>query len=131
MPFAKRPGRLGVAAVDHHGRWLERSLGAAAASEDGVLLLSEALTNAVVHGGGEIVEVDAFVQDGVLRVEVVDGGGGGVPHYAGEPCGEGGRGLPIISVLARAWGYEVLDDGRLRVWFEVSCAPAGVATSAG
>lgn len=30
-----------------------------------------------------------------------------------------GRGLPILSMLAKSWGFGRLDDGRLRVWFEV------------
>ncbi|MFC5744583.1 ATP-binding protein [Actinomadura rugatobispora] len=90
------------------------------AGDDAVLLLSEALTNAIVHGGGEVVEVDAFFEDGALRVEVVDGGGGGVPRFSEEPCGEGGRGLPIMEAVARKWGYEAADGGRLRVWFEIT-----------
>ncbi|MFI0355456.1 ATP-binding protein [Actinomadura sp. 9N407] len=107
-------------------QWLEGKLapllGARhSACEDSVLLLSEALTNAVVHGGGGAVVIDAYVEGTVLRIEVIDGGGGGtLPHYVDDPCGEGGRGLPIMKMLARGWGYEVLYDGRLRVWFEVS-----------
>ncbi|MQY06573.1 ATP-binding protein [Actinomadura macrotermitis] len=39
-----------------------------------------------------------------------------------DPRGESGRGPPIMRTLTRAWGYEVMADGRLRVWFEVACA---------
>ncbi|WP_165978144.1 ATP-binding protein [Actinomadura darangshiensis] len=106
-------------------RWLlgrlEPLLGAKhSACEDSVLLLSETLTNAIVHGGGHLVEVDAYVDTASIRVEVTDEGGGTtVPHHVDDPHGEHGRGLPILSMLAKAWGFEQLDDGRLRVWFEV------------
>jgi anti-sigma regulatory factor (Ser/Thr protein kinase) len=105
-------------------RWLrarlESLLGAEhSACETSVLLLSEALTNAIVHGDGDTVELGTYVDDGAIRVEIIDGGGDTLPRYVDDPCGEGGRGLPIMRMLAREWGYEVLDDGRLQVWFEV------------
>lgn len=52
---------------------------------------------------------------------VTDDGGADVPHHVDAPHGEHGRGLSIVSVLARSWGFEQLDGGRLRVWFEVPC----------
>jgi len=99
---------------------LEPLLGAEhSACDDSVLLLSETLTNAIVHSEGTSVEVDAYVDAAVIRVEVTDEGGGTVPHHVDDPLGEHGRGLPILSMLAESWGFGRLDDGRLRVWFEV------------
>ena len=89
------------------------------ACEDSVLLLSETLTNAIVHGKGDLVEVDAYVDPANIRIEVTDEGGSTVPHHVDDPHGEHGRGLPILAMLARSWGFEQLGDGRLRVWFEV------------
>ncbi|WUH97299.1 ATP-binding protein [Spirillospora sp. NBC_00431] len=89
------------------------------ACDDSVLLLSETLTNAIVHGTGRLVEVDAYVDAANVRIEVTDEGGGTVPHRRDDPDGLHGRGLPILAMLTRAWGFEQLDDGRLRVWFEV------------
>ncbi|WP_218040478.1 ATP-binding protein [Actinomadura sp. WMMB 499] len=111
--------------VSNGRRWLlgrlEPLLGPGhTACDDSVLLLSEALTNAVVHGGGDIVEVDAYVSDGAVRIEITDGGADTVPHYLDDPGGVHGRGLPIMRMLTRTWGFEQLDDGRLRFWFEVS-----------
>jgi anti-sigma regulatory factor (Ser/Thr protein kinase) len=105
-------------------RWLlgrlEPFLGAQhSACDDSVLLLSETLTNAIVHGEGRLVEVDAYVGTSNIRIEVTDEGGSSVPHHRADPHGEHGRGLPILSMLAKAWGFDQLDDGRLRVWFEV------------
>lgn len=101
-------------------RRLEPLLGARhGACEDCILLLSETLTNAIVHGEGALVEVDAYVGTAGIRIEVTDEGGAGVPHHVDDPHGEHGRGLPILSALAGSWGFEQLDGGRLRVWFEV------------
>ncbi|QKW38615.1 ATP-binding protein [Actinomadura sp. NAK00032] len=105
-------------------RWLlgrlEPLLGAThSACDDSILLLSETLTNAIVHGTGHLVEVDAYVDTANIRIEVTDEGGNTVPHHRDDPHGEHGRGLPILSMLAKSWGFEQLDDGRLRVWFEV------------
>ncbi len=74
------------------------------ACEDSVLLLSETLTNAIVHGGGDLVEVDAYVGTANIRIEVTDEGGDSVPHHVDDPHGEHGRGLPILAMLAKSWG---------------------------
>jgi anti-sigma regulatory factor (Ser/Thr protein kinase) len=104
-------------------RWLAGRLGRAhPACGDAVLLLSEAFTNAVLHSAGGKVEVSARAEGGRVRVEVVDEGGDTLPHYVDDPCGEGGRGLPIMRAFARDWGFEVIEHGRLRVWFEVPYA---------
>jgi anti-sigma regulatory factor (Ser/Thr protein kinase) len=110
--------------VAHGRQWLaarlEPILGAEhGACEDSVLLLSETLTNAIVHGQGSQVEVDAYVDDANIRVEVTDEGGSTVPHRRDDPDGVHGRGLPILAMLTESWGFEQLDDGRLRVWFEI------------
>ncbi|MCP2336265.1 ATP-binding protein [Actinomadura rupiterrae] len=88
--------------------------------DDCVLLISETFTNAVVHGAGEKVEVCVGAGPDRVNVEVVDGGGGALPHFVDDPCGVGGRGLPILRALADEWGFGVLEDGRLRVWFRLT-----------
>jgi anti-sigma regulatory factor (Ser/Thr protein kinase) len=76
------------AGVGEARRWLTGRLGAAhPADADALLLLSEAFTNSVLHGTGSKVEVSAFAEPGVVRVEVVDEGGGTLPHYVDAPLG--------------------------------------------
>lgn len=70
--------------------------------ESAVLAVHEALTNAILHGGG-VRNVSASVQDSVLEVEVCDGGRGfamGRWHERPDPLSEGGRGLWLISRIA-------------------------------
>ena len=85
------------------------------------LLVSEVVGNAVVHGASH---VDVFWQrdDGTLRVEVVDYGGG-VPVMLEPPVwADRGRGLLLVNSLAEQWGV-TLEDTRKAVWFEVPLTP--------
>ncbi len=125
--FPAAPGVVGEAR-----RWLAGRLGAAhPGCDDAVLLLSEAFTNGVRYGGGEEITVSVHARHGRIRVEVVDAGGGAVPHYVDDPSGERGRGLPIMRTLARDWGFDRLPDARLLVWFEIDheSGTPGPATS--
>jgi anti-sigma regulatory factor (Ser/Thr protein kinase) len=81
------------------------------------LAASELVTNALMHGEGEEVEVALGHRDGLLRLEVTDGGGSGVPavRTPGEG-GLGGWGLRIVEQVADEWGTESDDDGRTTVW---------------
>ena len=82
--------------------------------EDAVLLVSELVSNALLHGTGTIwlrVDIDA---DGV-RVEVSDQGNVSVAPSP-TPGAHGGWGLRIIDEVADDWG--VL-EGSTKVWFRV------------
>jgi anti-sigma regulatory factor (Ser/Thr protein kinase) len=101
-------------------QWLTGCLGSThPACDDAVLLLSETFTNGVLYSDGEKIEVRVSTDDRVVHVEVVDGGGDALPHYIDDPGGEHGRGLPIMRALAHAWGFELIERGRLKVWFEI------------
>ena len=80
------------------------------------LVVSELVTNAVMHGQGAIrlrLRVDA----GDLRGEVIDDGGGfehelrAAGHFATS-----GRGLLIVDRLTTRWGVH---EGTTHVWFEM------------
>ncbi|MEV5573287.1 ATP-binding protein [Spirillospora sp. NPDC052269] len=101
-------------------RWVTSVLGDDhPALDDCVLLTSETFTNAVIHGDGAEVEVTVEADGDGVTVAVLDEGGGALPHRVDDPCGLGGRGLPILEALSDAWGFHVLGDGRLRVWFSL------------
>jgi two-component sensor histidine kinase len=87
------------------------------------LLISELVTNSVRHaGGGAADQIEVAISvDGVLHVEVADGGAGIPPEVLDAgPEADGGRGLFIVSRLARRWGAE---RGGGVVWFELDLAP--------
>jgi len=82
------------------------------------LLVSELVTNAVVHGDSE-VEVLVRLQPGTVRVEVTDSSEvAPVPRAAAEED-ISGRGLAMVESLARRWGVEPAAGGGKKVWFEV------------
>ena len=88
--------------------------------DDAALLVTEVATNALRHGGPGVDLWLRPVQDGGLRVEIVDGRAESLPRLrTPEDDDEGGRGLLMVSVLARAWGSERLSAGKC-VWFELA-----------
>jgi anti-sigma regulatory factor (Ser/Thr protein kinase) len=84
--------------------------------ESAQLLVSELVTNAVVHGRGRVILRADLDEDRVL-VEVIDDGDGFeriVRQHDFESVG--GRGLAIVDVLASRWG---IHEGTTHVWFEL------------
>src|SRR5215218_11293922 len=80
------------------------------------LVVSELLTNALVHGQGAIT-LDVDVELHRVRGEVADEGGGFVPVALVRGSAEShGRGLAIVAALTTAWGVR---PGDSRVWFEL------------
>lgn len=103
--------------LDAHGR--------ADLADTAELLVSEIVTNALVHAGTSI-EVAFSLVDGGLRVEVTDGS----PH-APAPRGYGpnagtGRGLMLLEELVADWGVVPAGPGKT-VWFLIR-ADHGVGT---
>ena len=86
------------------------------------LLLSEAVTNAIQHGGPPS-SIRITWEVPTLRVSVRDGLAGSLP-VVGRPSreSEGGRGLALLEALADRWGIQVDEDSKT-VWFEVRSAP--------
>ena len=81
-----------------------------------VLAVSEMVSNAVLHGDGQ-VEVALVADDACIRLEVWDDGGGQPEMRASDPTGEvpGGWGLHLVDEVADDWGAERV-DGRTCVW---------------
>jgi anti-sigma regulatory factor (Ser/Thr protein kinase) len=80
------------------------------------LIVSELVTNAVVHGSGAI-RLRLHLEAGIVRGEVMDEGGGFEAQVRGRGAEEfGGRGLMIVEALTTRWG---IHEGTTHVWFEV------------
>jgi anti-sigma regulatory factor (Ser/Thr protein kinase) len=95
----------------------------AAVRDDVMLLVSELVSNAVVHAGAG---PDRPLQVQVLRgprwviVTVADEGPGFTWHPAPERGNEsGGWGLFLVDQIADCWGVECTAAGT-RVWFEIA-----------
>lgn len=83
------------------------------------LIISEVVTNAVRHGGGGEILLAMTPRDGLLCVQVTDGGAGFVPVPRAMASDEmGGFGLFLVERLTRRWGM-TREAGRTRVWFEL------------
>jgi anti-sigma regulatory factor (Ser/Thr protein kinase) len=105
----------------HCERWGCRDL-----LEDGRLVVSELVTNAVIHAGRRCELAIAF-RGGWLRVEVRDRGPGGPEVQAAHERSEHGRGLVLVSAVTEAWGVEPLADGGKVVWAEMRAGPEPAA----
>jgi anti-sigma regulatory factor (Ser/Thr protein kinase) len=88
-----------------------------------LLLVSELVTNSVVHAGvgpSGSVRIDVCVRDGALRIAVVDHGSGLVPQMrAPEHERGGGIGLYLVDQTTDEWGVEVDAGARTEVWFKI------------
>jgi anti-sigma regulatory factor (Ser/Thr protein kinase) len=87
-----------------------------------VLLVSEVVTNAVLHSAGPTdasVGLNITVGEDVVRVTVTDAGEGFTPKPR-DPAsrGGGGYGLYLLEKSASRWGVSALDG--TCVWFEVA-----------
>jgi anti-sigma regulatory factor (Ser/Thr protein kinase) len=79
------------------------------------LLVSELVTNALVHAGTPI-DVVARVSDSGLRVEIGDGSPNlPAPRHHARMAGTG-RGLRLLQQMVDSWGAHPYADGKV-VWF--------------
>jgi anti-sigma regulatory factor (Ser/Thr protein kinase) len=88
--------------------------------DDLLLVVSELVTNAVVHGAEPIVVTIVRAPERV-RVEVTDGADGSSPHGNRHPPAdaETGRGLSVVTRLAVAWGWRATPGRGKTVWAEL------------
>ncbi|MGW0706632.1 SpoIIE family protein phosphatase [Streptomyces sp. NPDC002643] len=93
-----------------------------------VLLVSEMLTNVLVHTDADALLVAEMTGEGGkrrMRIEVTDAGDD-LPHkrHPGE-LASSGRGLVLMDMLADAWGVDPRGYGK-SIWFELhETAPPG------
>ena len=87
--------------------------------DDALLLVSELVTNSVLHGGpagGAPITLRLALEAGAVRLEVTDPGEhGAVLRRPPDETQGGGFGLDLVAKLATSWGVD--DRGGTRVWF--------------
>jgi anti-sigma regulatory factor (Ser/Thr protein kinase) len=109
-PESGAPGR----ARDFLTRFV-RSEGAERYAEDGRVIVSELVTNAVRYSRTEM-SVDLELTGAGLEVGVYDDGPG-EPHITpATQRGLSGRGLALVARLAQEWGVQFAERGGKRVW---------------
>jgi anti-sigma regulatory factor (Ser/Thr protein kinase) len=88
--------------------------------DDVKLMVSELVTNGIVHGSTEPdlpLMLDLLV-NGEIRCRVLDHGHGFAPSGRNE--GPGGWGLQVVGQLADRWGMHCSPQ-QTEVWFERHC----------
>jgi anti-sigma regulatory factor (Ser/Thr protein kinase) len=117
----------GVASVPAARQWANRLLAAwGMGSSDAELALNEMITNAVVHGAGDIQAVLTLLESSV-RLEVHDEGGAKQIARRRVPSDcPGGRGLDIISRVSSSWGWDQGGSDGTTIWAEVPRTPLGM-----
>jgi anti-sigma regulatory factor (Ser/Thr protein kinase) len=105
--------------------FVEKALDEASPATDAaVLLVSETVTNAVLHSNsrrpGGTVTITIIKVGGGTRIEVTDDGSEvSAPVVKGHGCVSGGHGLFLVQTLADQWG-SARDDAGTTVWFWLS-----------
>ncbi|GAA2191705.1 MULTISPECIES: SpoIIE family protein phosphatase [Streptomyces] len=110
-----------IAEARQHLRELLHDWRSADQVDSAVLLVSEMVTNVLVHTDADALLLAEVVGEGAgrrLRVEVFDSGDD-LPHRRrpGE-LASSGRGLMLIELLADAWGVDPRGEGK-SIWFEL------------
>ena len=88
------------------------------ALDDLTLLVSEMATNAILHAKPPVTLRLTHLGDEVL-IEISDGSASGPTRKQPQPYDEHGRGLQIMTVVARRWGVITEDNGKT-VWATLS-----------
>lgn len=92
--------------------------------ESATLLVSEVVTNAVLHARTDLV-LELRLDDTVLRVLVTDGAQREPERRRHGLQAGTGRGLGLLQALSSRWGSEPASDPwRKTVWFELPVDPA-------
>ncbi|MBA2609093.1 MAG: ATP-binding protein [Actinobacteria bacterium] len=97
------------------------------AVEDAVLIASELAANAVTHANSAFT-ICVEETTSHVRIEVRDRGEGAPTLRRPRPEEAYGRGLRIVSELARSWGVDEHPEGGKTVWADIALPNTGRAT---
>jgi serine/threonine-protein kinase RsbW len=113
------------AAREAVGRWLTGQVGALV-RDDVLLVISELVTNSVLHAGavpGDVIYVRLRAWNGRLHLAVEDAGrNGDIARRPASPGLAGGFGLNLVEELTLRWG--VSHRRGTRVWAELARSAA-------
>jgi anti-sigma regulatory factor (Ser/Thr protein kinase) len=103
---------------------------APAAAFDAALLVSELVTNSVLHADvdhQQALTVELATLDDRIRLSVTDAGSSLEPRMLPEDrTTPGGFGLRLVNDMSCAWGVERDAAGRTRVWCELALSPVAL-----
>ena len=106
-PALAREFLRGSTCVEHHSEVVD----------DAVLLVSELVTNSVLHGGPPVV-VAVDCDEATLQVRVRDGSPTLPAPRDAASADENGRGLALVAEMSADWGVDTEEDGK-HVWFVI------------
>jgi anti-sigma regulatory factor (Ser/Thr protein kinase) len=91
------------------------------AAETAVLIVSELVTNAVLHSGSAVIGCALRLGNGLLRIEVTDQGSGPPEPTVCKATADdvSGRGLLLVSTISDEWGVTPAARGGRTVWAAV------------
>jgi PAS domain S-box-containing protein len=94
-------------------------------ADTAALLVSEVVTNALLHAGSEI-RLQVLRRDDGIRIEVRDTSAVLPAPKRHDDDSTTGRGLDLLEMLASSWGAEGRNSGKI-VWFELGTSTAARA----
>jgi len=107
-PALAREFLRGSTCAEHHSEVVD----------DAVLLVSELVTNSVLHGGPPVV-VAVDCDESTLQVRVRDGSPDLPAPRDAAHGDENGRGLALVAEMSADWGVDTEKDGK-HVWFVIN-----------
>jgi anti-sigma regulatory factor (Ser/Thr protein kinase) len=104
--------------------WLNRHSIGQDPAEAAVLIISELVTNAVVHSGSGVISCVLQLGSGLLQIEVTDQGAGEREPALRKPAADdvSGRGLMLVSAVSKVWGVTPAGLSGRTVWATVITA---------
>jgi len=97
--------------------------------DDVELVVTELVTNAVLHAPDGIIALRLKDLGDAVRVEVEDAGHGMPVAVRESTTAMTGRGLALVAALSRAWGVDSGEPGHKVVWAEVPREPSDLLRS--
>lgn len=112
------PVSTGIGEARRFTRAQMKIWGLAAIADNAILMISELVTNAILHGGEGAV-LTLLADELRIRAEVRDSSPAMPVVRSYSETATTGRGMVIVDALASDWGTYRVDGGKV-VWFELA-----------